>query len=273
MTTRRNWLNRYFDGCGLQMLDPEHDIDKRPFSMDTPPVLQAIADTQRVLGEIGARPEDSGNEVAVVVDWRERLRRSTRLTGAHELIYTHALPGLYISGVTFDMMSLDDFLAKPASRYRKAVFLNVFAPEGEMKTALQQRVSASDFKSVWLVHCPFSLSSSQATVRKMDNLPSYTSQPNVWRDLLVEMGATPMAPRGHCIRRHGDVFMFHTAGTDGALNITFPAGVAKVRELYSGQEFTLSNSKLAVESDGPGTWVFKAVPLVTKRPRVMFSVD
>ena len=157
--------------------------------------------------------------------------------------------------------------------YRKAVFLNVFAPEGEMKTELQQRVSAKDFKSVWLFHCPFSLSSSNAKVRDINNMPYHVSNPDVWRDLLTWMWATPMAPRGHCVRRHGDVFMFHTAGTDGALNITFPAGVAKVRELYSGQEFTLSNSKLAVESDGPGTLVFKAVPLVTKRPRVMFSVD
>ncbi|MBR4258586.1 MAG: hypothetical protein IKQ17_06115 [Kiritimatiellae bacterium] len=257
MTTRRNWLNRYFDGCGLQMLDPEHEIEKRPFSMDEVNILQAIADTQRVLGEIGERPADSGNEVAVVVDWRERLRRSTQLTHAHELVYTHALPGLYASGVPFDMMSLDDFLAKPASRYRKAIFLNVVAPEGEMKTALQQRVSALDFKSVWLVQCPFSLSSTQAKVRKIDNLPSYLSQPTVWRDLLTWMEATPMASIGHCIRRHGDVFMFHTAGTNGTQTITLPSNVTKVKELYTGKVYEAPT--LTIETDGPGTWVFKAI--------------
>ena len=99
------------------------------------------------------------------------------------------------------------------------------------------------------------------------------SGPGEYATILKAAGAHQYTAEGNYFRRHGDVFMFHTAGTDGALNITFPAGVAKVRELYSGQEFTLSNSKLAVESDGPGTWVFKAVPLVTKRPRVMFSVD
>lgn len=256
MTTRRNWLNRYFDGCGLQMLDPEHDIDKRPFSMDTPPVLQAIADTQRVLGEIGARPEDSGNEVAVVVDWRERLRCSTEETFTHQLTYTHSLPGLYASGVPFDFMSLDDFLAQPAGRYRKAVFLNVFAPEGEMRTALQQRVSASDFKSVWLFHCPFSLPSSQATVRDINNMPYHVTNPTVWRDLLVGMGATPIAPIGHCVRRHGDVLMFHTA-SNATIRISLPAGMERVRELYSGEVY--DSSELTLQSDGPNTWVFKAV--------------
>jgi hypothetical protein len=272
MTTRRNWLNRYFDGCGLQMLDPEHKIDQRPFSMDAPPILQAISDSQRVLGEIGARPADSGNEVAVVVDWRERLRCSTRETFTHALVYTHSLPGLYASGVPFDMMSLDDFLAKPASRYRKAVFLNVFAPEGEMRTELQQRVSAADFKSVWLFHCPFNLSSSNAKVRDINNMPYHVTNPTVWRDLLTWMGATPIAPLGHCVRRHGDVIMFHT-GTAGSHTITLPEGVEKVRELYSGQEYTLSDSQLTIESSGSGTWVFKSVPLVVKKPRMVFTID
>ena len=256
MTTRRNWLNRYFDGCGLQMLDPEHDIDKRPFSMDEEHILQAIADTQRVLGQIGARPEDSGNEVAVVVDWRERLRCSNVETFTHALVYTHSLPGLYASGVPFDFMSLDDFLAQPAGRYRKAVFLNVFAPEGEMRTALQQRVSASDFKSVWLFHCPFSLPSSQATVRDINNMPYHVTTPTVWRDLLVGMGATPIAPIGHCVRRHGDVLMFHTA-SNATIRISLPAGMERVRELYSGEVY--DSSELTLQSDGPNTWVFKAV--------------
>ena len=257
MTTRRNWLNRYFDGCGLQMLDPEHDIDKRPFSMDVVNILQAISDTQRVLAEIGARPSDSGNEVAVVVDWRERLRCSTEETFTHALVYTHSLPGLYNSGVPFDMMSLDDFLAKPASRYRKAVFLNVFAPEGEMKAELQHRVSASDFKSVWLFHCPFSLSSSNAKVRDINNMPYHVTNPDVWRDLLTWLGATPMAPRGHCVRRHGDVFMFHTAGTNATVTINLPSSVSKVKELYTGQVYDAPT--LAIATDGPGTWVFKAI--------------
>ena len=257
MTTRRNWLNRYFDGCGLQMLDPEHDIDKRPFSMDEENILQAISDTQRVLGEIGERPADSGNEVAVVVDWRERLKCSNKVTFTHELTYTHSLPGLYASGVPFDMMSLDDFLAKPASRYRKVIFLNVFAPEGDMKTELQQRVSASDFKSVWLFHCPFTLSSSNAKVRDINNMPYHVTNPDVWRDLLTWLGATPMAPRGHCVRRHGDVFMFHTAGTNGTQTITLPSNVTKVKELYTGKVYDAPT--LTIETDGPGTWVFKAI--------------
>ena len=66
-----------------------------------------------------------------------------------------------------------------------------------------------------------------------------------------------MAPRGHCVRRHGDVFMFHTAGTNGTVTINLPSSVSKVKELYTGQVYDAPT--LAIATDGPGTWVFKAI--------------
>lgn len=252
MTTRRNWLNPYFDGCGIQILDPERGIDIRPFNMDTPPVWRAIGETKRVLGKIGARPDVSGNDVAVVVDWRERLRRSTAEAGVFELVYKLSMIGLYASGVPFDLMTLDDFLALPPDRYRKVVFLNVIAPEGEMQDELKRRVSASGFKSAWLVSCPFPLPSSAAKVYDTSSLPKGG---DVWRQVLVDLGAVPIAPVGNYVRRHGNVLMFHT-GKAGTYKLSLPEGMSKVRELYSGRKYKAS--ELTLQTDGPDTFLFIA---------------
>ena len=252
MTTRRNWLNRYFDGCGLQMLDPEYKCD-HTFSMDAPPILRAIHDTKRILDRLPARADDSGNNTAVVVDWRTRLRCSSKTTYAGDLVYRHSMEGIYASGVPVDIMTLDDFLAQPADRYRKAVFLNVVAPEGEMREALRVRVSASDFRSVWLIRCPFDLPDSSRTLFKMDALPLGQEQ---WRTILTSLGAEPVAPAGHYVRRHGNVIMFHT-GAAGRYEVSFPPAVTKVRELYSDRVYDAQN--LMLETDGPDTLVLEAI--------------
>ena len=253
MTTRRNWLNQYFDGCGIQMLDPEINQDSRPFLMDTPPVWRAIEDTKKVLEEIGGRPVVSGNKVAVVVDWRGRLQRSSSEDSEFYLIYKESMWGLYASGVPFDLMTLDDFLAMPKNRYRRAVFLNVVAPEGKMYKALKKRVKSRRFKSAWLVHCPFSLSKSSAKVFDISALPSGN---DAWREILEDLGETPIGPAGHLIRRHGNVVMFHT-GEAGTYTLNLPKGMSKVKELYSGCEY--NSSEIVLQTEGSDTFLFKAI--------------
>ena len=252
MTTRRNWLNQYFDGCGIQMLDPESNQDSRPFLMDASPVWRAIADTKKVLGQIGGRPEVSGNKVAVVVDWRGRLQRSSSEEEVFALVYRESLWGLYASGLPFDLMTLDDFLALPAKRYEKAVFLNVVAPEGEMRAALEKRVSARNFKSVWLVRCPFPLPESSARVFDISALPSGN---DAWREILEDLGETPIGPVGYLVRRHGNVVMFHT-GEAGTYTLHLPKGMSKVKELYSGREY--NSSEIVLQTEGSATFLFKA---------------
>ena len=244
MTTRRNWLSRYFDSCGIQMLDPEHYTDRRPFSMDVLPVWRAMYDTKKVLDDLGERPADSGNDTAVVFDWRECLRMTPKESSIAEGVYIHAIVGLYASGVPVDLMTLDDFLAQPANRYRKAVFCNVFsAPDAKLRGELQKRVSAADFKSAWLVRCPFG---TPAGGRVYERVPKGG---DAWRDLLTGIGARPVGPAGHYIRRHGDVVMFHTGAT-GKWELELP-GCEGATELFSGRRYT--GSKVTVTTDGSDT--------------------
>jgi len=252
MTTRRNWLNQYFDGCGIQMYDPESNPEKRPFIMDAPPVWKAIKETKKVLNEIGGRADNSGNDVAVVVDWRGRFQRSPEELEVYSKIYKYSMIGLTASGVPFDLMTLDDFLAKPEKRYGKAVFLNVVNPEGEMREALQKRVSAPGFKSAWMIRCPFRLSASSAKVYAVSALPEGD---DMWRQVLLGVGATPIAPAGNYVRRHGDVVMFHV-GEAGEYRISLPANMSKTRELFTGHKY--NSSELTLKAKGPETYLFKA---------------
>ena len=253
MVTRRNWLNQYFDGCGIQNLDPETNQEDRPFLLDNPQVWRGIKKTKKVLDKIGGRPERSGNEVAVVVDWRGRLQRACGIDEEEVFyqVYKYSAQGLYASGVPFDLMTLDDFLAKPENSYSKVVFLNVVDPQGEMRDELQKRVCGPDVKSVWLVKCPFDLPS--AKVYDASELPVGKE---AWSQLLGYLDAAQVGPVGHLTRRHGDVIMFHT-GEAGTYELTLPEGMTKVKELYSGRKY--NSSKVVVKTKGPGTFLFKAV--------------
>lgn len=249
MTTRRNWLSRYFDSCGIQMLDPEHDTDKRPFSMDVLPVWRGMYDTKNVLDALGGRPADSGNDTAAVFDWRECLRCAPRESSLAEGVYIHAILGMYASGVPVDLMTLDDFLAQPANRYRKAVFFNVFsAPDAKLRSALEKRVTSSGFKSAWLVRAPFGLPAGSGKV--YDRAPKGGE---AWRELLTGLGAHAVGPAGHYIRRHGDVVMFHTGAT-GKWELDLP-GCDGATELFSGRRY--AGERITVETDGPDTLCFK----------------
>jgi hypothetical protein len=73
--------------------------------------------------------------------------------------------------------------------------------------------------------------------------------------ILKAAGAHQYTAEGSYFRRHGDVFLFHT-GTVGTHTITLPGDVAKVRELFSGEEF--DSNVITLEADGPATWLFRA---------------
>lgn len=74
--------------------------------------------------------------------------------------------------------------------------------------------------------------------------------------ILKEAGAHQYVAPGSYIRRHGDVFMFHTGTNAIHTTITLPDNVVKVRELFTGTEY--NSNVIPIESDGPNTWLFRA---------------
>ena len=252
MTMRRDWLNTFFDGCGIQFLDPSLS-KKRPFSFDTPVVWQAMDESRRALAAAGPRGADSGNDVAVVVDWRERLRRpsSAGFPRGSNTPYAEVPPWIYASGAAVDFMTLDDFLAQPERRYSKAVFLNLFTTDAELAARLAARTARKGFRAVFMRNAPQGCQGPDGTT-----LAEIPRGAKAWRLLFADLGTPLYAPEGHCVRRHGDIVMFHT-GKVGTHEICFP-GRAGATELFSGKVY--AGDRAIIETDGPDTLLFKMKP-------------
>ena len=245
-TTRRNMLNTWFDGCGIQFLDCNPRRDERIYTHDSPEIMQAICDVRNMAPQLGPRPAESGNRTAVVVDWRQRFLRPSNHHGAHNSVYVGAIEGYYASGVPADLMTLDDFLAKPVGRYGSAVFLNVFSVPDGLRTQLAARVGAKGFRAVWMLRCALGGSGREV-------LTAVPSKGEDWQRLLTSLGAPAFAPPGHYVRRHGDRFMFHTRKS-GHWTLNIP-GYDGAHEIFSGRDYR--GASFDVETDGPDTLIFK----------------
>lgn len=294
---RRNLLTAFFDGTGLQLNDAVGGSYGRPNAFDDPVIWAAIRETFDALGKAGEPSSDSGNDVAVVISPRERLRcdgapRSPKLS---DEIYQQSILHLHRSGVAFDLMTLEDFLASGRA-YPVNLFLNAFYLTDRERVILKDKVRKTS--CVWLV-APGSVTENGFDDAAMSDLvglrlrgagrtpavvcddpsakavpgadavskvnaegvrtiftPTCPKTPEAYRALLIAAGATASVEPGSYFRRHGDLLMFNTdkAGTHV---ITLPAADRNraVTELYSGRR--LPADRLSVESDGPGTWLFK----------------
>ena len=152
MAMRRNWLNGFFNGCGIQMCDPIKGVGQRPNAFDDPAVWDAIAEAQSALDRAGDPSADSGNDVAVVVSVRERIRRdgAPRTTKTNYEIYQSSILHLHRSGTAFDLMTLDDYLAEKRD-YRTVLFLNVFYLSDAERAALKAKLARPGVSPIWLV--------------------------------------------------------------------------------------------------------------------------
>ena len=82
------------------------------------------------------------------------------------------------------------------------------------------------------------------------------SGPNEYAILLEAAGARRYVEPGNYIRRHGDIYMYHTGTNVMHTTITLPDDVVKVRELFTGAEY--NSNVISIDSDGPNTWLFRA---------------
>ncbi len=308
MCMRRNMLNPFFDGGGIQLNDPITQSGSRPHAFDDPAVFRAVEDSRTALAMAGDAASESGNEVAVVFSTREAIRRDGG-KGSYFTwnLYQTSLLYLNRSGIPFDLLSLEDYIANPRG-YKIVMFLNAFYLTPDERKALVQRTRRPGMTAIWIgpaggvtengfddaamsaltgvtasgvarrskIVCQdsdateynFLLGSSRyyyyaktlaggARGIIVPEMPagSNGTDGRLYAAILKEAGAHQYVAPGSYIRRHGDVFMFHT-GTNGThTTITLPDNVVKVRELFTGAEY--SSNVITLESDGPNTWLFR----------------
>ena len=152
MAMRRNWLSGFFNGCGIQMCDPSKGWGQRPNAFDDPVVWDAITEAQTALEKAGEPSADSGNDVAVVVSPRERLRRdgAPKASPTTSGIYQNSILHLHRSGTAFDLLTLDDYLAGTRD-YRIVLFLNAFHLSPAERKTLKARLARPGVSPIWLV--------------------------------------------------------------------------------------------------------------------------
>ena len=150
MNMRRNWLNQFFDGDGIQFIDPMEHIGERPYAFDDPAVFKAIAESKAALAKAGDRAEASGNDVAVVLSPRERLRQDGGVGSSFtRRLYRQSFLDLARSGMAYDLLTLEDFLTT-AQDYRIVMFLNAFSLTESERETLKKRLRKSGMTAIWI---------------------------------------------------------------------------------------------------------------------------
>lgn len=151
---RRNYLNTVFDGCAIQYCDPTFGgRGKRPYTFDNPDVIRAISEAKAAIRKAGPIAETSGNEVAVVVDYRERLRWDSQGSRHNTLatrVYDQAYLALGRCGVPTDLLELRDYLTDGA-KYKYVIFLNLFGPNAAVRERLKKLLAAKGVTPIWMV--------------------------------------------------------------------------------------------------------------------------
>ena len=305
MCMRRNMLNPFFDGGGIQLNDPITQSGSRPHAFDDPAVFRAVEDTRAALAKAGVAASESGNEVAVVFSTREAIRRDGGKCSYFTWnLYQTSLLYLNRSGIPFDLLSLEDYIDNPRD-YKVVMFLNAFYLTPDERTALVQRTRRPGMTAIWIgpaggvtdngfddaamsaltgVTATGVSRRSNIVCGDLDASKKYTTNsvyyvktladgvrsiivpempagtggvgPYVYAALLKAAGARQYVEPGNYIRRHGDIYMFHTGTNVVHTTITLPENVVKVRELFTGTEY--NSNEIPIESDGPNTWLFRA---------------
>lgn len=299
MAMRRNWLNRFFNGCGMQLHDPVRGLGQRPNAFDDPTVWEAIAESQAAMAKAGEPAADSGNDVAVVVSVRERLRRdgAPKVSTVTYGIYQDSVLHLHRSGMAFDLMTLEDYLAEKRG-YRTVLFLNAFHLTAAERETLKAKLSCSGVSPIWLV-APGSVTedgfsdAAMSAVAGMELAGAGTEPKVVCRDREAvricggkafakrrENGGmsvfVPVPPKSgeeyaallavagaHAYVKPGSYFRRHgdvfmfNTGERGRHVITLPERERGAHVVELFSGFRMSAADIAVESDTSGTWLFR----------------
>jgi len=149
----RNYLSKLFDGCGIQFCDPIHARGLRPYLFDEPAVLDAFRDSRRAFHKALPLFPESGNDTAVVVDYRDRFVLDAHPRKGYDLfrrLYDEALERLCRSGVAFDVMTLQDYL-QSGQDYKSVVFFNLYSTPMNERTAVKRKVRKSGMTAIWMI--------------------------------------------------------------------------------------------------------------------------
>jgi hypothetical protein len=136
----------------------------------------------------------------------------------------------YRTGMTFDMLTLDDYQASRQA-YRRVLFLNPCEADADLMAKARTKAGAA----------AIGFDTNLGTVEQ-------------YRALFERLGLHAWVEPGSYVRHHGGLLMFHT-GKSGHHRIVLPGGYSGAKCLSTGHAY--EGSEIGLETDVPQTWLFK----------------
>ena len=240
---KRNYLNKIFDGGGIQFCDPFYGVGLRMSTFDDPVVLRALKEAMDATAKAGDVPRGLFADVLVVVSERERLMRDSHVEepGRPDMhwrnLYSYLPDHLYRSGFSVEFIRLEDYLTD-RTKPKAVVLLNLYHLSAAERTKLSDRVAGTK-----VVDCA------------KETVPATAAD---WRTRLEREGLVPAAPLDTYFRRQGDLVMFHADKVGTSTVRTGVVGATGYVELFSGCRFA-GGETIEVETKGPTTLLFRAM--------------
>jgi len=211
MVMRRNYLNMIFDGSGIQLADPNSGVGQRPHAFDDAAILQGLKESMETWGKIGMLASESGNDIAVVVNYHERLRHCSVRESKSPLGYfiNHmTMTILYQTGFTFDLLSLNDFISSQ-KQYKVVLFVNPFTFTAQERSSLKEKLRKPGVTSVWC-YAPGYVSESGFSSETMEDLTG------------IKIGFDEMGKDATLKFTHGEVSSFWARGDGPRFYVSDP---------------------------------------------------
>lgn len=137
----RDMANAWLSGCGVQFLEFAA-VNNQPCWYNDPAILNAWQQSIKVWKEIYESGQFPQQEIAVVVSTDDIIRHGYpeewRQRPAYEALLDKPLHALKATGCTFDILTLNDYLAEER-QYKLVIFLNCFSPSESQREILQTR--------------------------------------------------------------------------------------------------------------------------------------
>ena len=141
------WLN----GCGVQFL--EFDARRGYDSWFNDPLIykswhDGMQIWQKIIRSTPAEPKPAAVVVSTIEMYRHGYPNGLQQRPVVETILDKTMHSLHQSGYTFDVLSLNDYLAEKFDR-KLVIFLNIFSPSSEERALLKAKVRKPGVTAVW----------------------------------------------------------------------------------------------------------------------------
>lgn len=139
--------NSFFSGTGFHLVPFDNCS-----SFNIPEIFEPLREGVKIWKELFNKPPRRSSDIAVIFDhdqiWKQGHPNYGKTKPFTDTLTTYPLQALNLSGFSYDLYALEDFLASK-NDYRCVVFLNTFEIKESLKQALLKKLGRPGVTAVW----------------------------------------------------------------------------------------------------------------------------